>query len=172
MKRITLITITLSIALAFSFSVVAQDKTKKPTTAQLVESINVLVRKTEAAGLKNEASILNEAAVRIVLKEWEQPTITVKSSQQLGWSESTAPPATTGTGVFIIPTKPAKKPYTARQAAMEMLRLANRISDSNLKGKDEIAEMAELLSTKLLEKNNTWLCGTDTECAKLEKQLK
>lgn len=65
-----------------------------------------------------------------------------------------------------------KKPYTARQAAMELLRLANRIADSDLKGKDEIAELAEMLSAKLLEKNHTWLCSTDTECAKLEAKLK
>ena len=65
-----------------------------------------------------------------------------------------------------------KKAYTARQAAMELLRLANKISDSDLKGKDEIAELAEMLSAKLLEKNGTWLCSTDTECAKLEQKLK
>jgi len=65
-----------------------------------------------------------------------------------------------------------KKVFTARQAAMEMLRLANKISDSDLKGKDEIAELAEMLSAKLLEKNGTWLCSTDTECAKLEAKLK
>jgi len=56
-----------------------------------------------------------------------------------------------------------KKEFTARQAAMEMLRLANKISDSDLKGKDEIAQMAEMLSAKLLEKNGTWLCSTDTQ---------
>ena len=55
---------------------------------------------------------------------------------------------------------------------MEMLRLANKISESDLKGKDEIAELAEMLSAKLLEKNGTWLCSTDTECAKLEAKLK
>jgi len=65
-----------------------------------------------------------------------------------------------------------KKEFTARQAAMEMLRLANKISDSDLKGKDEIAQMAEMLSAKLLEKNGTWLCSTDTQCAKLEARLK
>ena len=65
-----------------------------------------------------------------------------------------------------------KKEFTARQAAMEMLRLANKISDSDLKGKDEIAQMAEMLSAKLLEKNGTWLCSTDTQCAKLEAKLK
>lgn len=66
----------------------------------------------------------------------------------------------------------SKKEFTARQAAMEMLRLANRISDSNLKGKDEIAELAEMLSAKILQKNQTWLCSTDAECAKLEAKLK
>jgi hypothetical protein len=34
------------------------------------------------------------------------------------------------------------------------------------------AELAEMLSAKLLEKNGTWLCSTDTECAKLEAKLR
>lgn len=74
--------------------------------------------------------------------------------------------------------KPApKKELTGRQAALEILRITNRISDSNLEGKDEIAELLELLSAKILAKNpskdgKTWLCSTDTECAKLEAKLK
>lgn len=72
-------------------------------------------------------------------------------------------------------TKP-KKELTGRQAALDLLRLANKISDSDLPNKDEIAELIEFLSAKVLEKNaskdgRSWLCSTDAECAKLERRL-
>lgn len=74
------------------------------------------------------------------------------------------------------PTTKPKKELTGRQAAMDLLRLANKISDSDLPNKDEIAELIEFLSAKVLEKNaskdgRSWLCSTDAECAKLEKRL-
>jgi len=75
------------------------------------------------------------------------------------------------TGASTTPEK-ATKPLTPRNAAMQLLALANRISDSEIEGKDEIAEMVEMLSAQVLKKNHTWLCGTDTECAKLEAKLK
>lgn len=73
-------------------------------------------------------------------------------------------------------TKP-KKELTGRQAALELLRLANKISNSDLANKDEIAELIEFLSAKVLEKNpsksgRNWLCSTDTDCAELEKKLR
>lgn len=74
------------------------------------------------------------------------------------------------------PVRP-KKELTGRQAALDLLRLANKISDSDLANKDEIAELIEFLSAKVLEKNpskdgRNWLCSTDTECAKLERKLR
>lgn len=71
--------------------------------------------------------------------------------------------------------KPAKE-YTGRQAALDLLKLANKISDSDLASKDEIAELIEFLSAKVLEKNpaagKNWLCSTDSECANMERKLK
>ncbi len=75
------------------------------------------------------------------------------------------------------PASKPKKELTGRQAALELLRLANKISDSDLANKDEIAELIEFLSAKMLEKNpskdgHNWLCSTDTDCAKLERKLR
>ena len=77
---------------------------------------------------------------------------------------------TGSTGAQTRPEK-AAKPLTPRKAAMQLLSLANKISDSEIEGKDEIAEMIEMLSAQVLKKNRTWLCGTDTECAKLEAKI-
>lgn len=74
------------------------------------------------------------------------------------------------TGASTMPEK-AVKPLTPRDAAMRLLALANKISDSEIEGKDEIAEMIEMLSAQVLKKNHTWLCGTDTECARLEAKI-
>ncbi len=81
------------------------------------------------------------------------------------------------TTVTQAQTPKPKKELTGRQAAIELLKLANKISDSDLANKDEIAELIEFLSAKVLEKNpskdgRNWLCSTDTECAKLERRLK
>ncbi len=67
-----------------------------------------------------------------------------------------------------------KKPLTPRDASLRLLQLANQIEASNWdrEVKNDIAARVEEISALILTKTKTpALCGTDTECANLERTI-